>query len=217
VTRTRGGGGGTTGRAAGAGAPGSRPAPGRRTPTSRLVRVVEVLAIVLASLVLSIGLIVLVSGYFTSRDQAGVTGSASGPGQAFPDLGHGVLGLGQPRPAYNSDPPTSGAHVPKAVTRDGAPLDDDQLLQALEMGDVVIFYGTRQPPPGLEQFTRSVAPAFTPALASLGETVIIAPRAGTTGLVAAAWTHLLRVKGPSDPQLQEFVGVWLGRGAPGIR
>ena len=170
-----------------------------------------------ASLVLSLGLIVLLSGYFTNRDQAGVSGTGSGPGQAFADLGHGVLGPGQRRPAYNSDPPTSGAHIPAAVTRDGTALSDDQLLQALEMGDVVIFYGSRQPPAGLDQFARSVAPAFTPGLAALGETVIVAPRGGTVGLLAAAWTHLLRVSGPADPQLRDFVDVWLGRGAPGIR
>lgn len=204
-------------RSAGDGGRASRSAPRRRAPGSRLIRVVEVLAIVLASLVLSVGLIVLVSGYFTSRDQAGVSGAASGPGQAFADLGHGTLAPGQPPPAYNSDPPTSGAHAADAVTRDGAALGDNQLLQALEMGDVVIFYGSHQPPAGLAQFARSVAPAFTPALAAIGETVIIAPRPGTRGLVATAWTHLLQTNGPSDPQLRDFVDFWLGRGAPGIR
>jgi Protein of unknown function (DUF3105) len=171
---------------------------------------------VLASLALSIGLIVLVSGFFANRDQAGVSGSGTGPGQTFADLGDAQLRPGQPRPAYDSNPPTSGAHIAQAVNRDGAPLSDDQLLQALEVGDVVIFYGTRQPPPGLEQFAHSVAPGFTPALAATGDAVIVAPRQGTSGLVAVAWTHLLRVASPKDPQLSDFVGVWLGRGAPGI-
>jgi hypothetical protein len=196
------------------------PAPGvsgrraARQPGSRLVRVVEVLAIALASLALSIGLIVLVSGFFANRDQAGVSGAVAGPGQAFPDLGHGVLRPGEARPAYNSNPPTSGSHVSEAVTRDNAQLNDDQLLQALQEGDVVIFYGTRQSPAGLEQLARSLAPAFTASLAAVGSSVIIAPRPGTTGLVAAAWTHLLQVSGPSDPQLRQFVAFWLGRGAP---
>jgi hypothetical protein len=176
-----------------------------------------VLAIGLASLALSIGLIAVLSGFFANRDQAGVSGAGSGPGQAFTDLGHRVLGPGQARPAYNSDPPTSGAHVPAAITHDGAAISDDQLLQALEVGDVVIFYGTKQPPAGLTRLALSVAPPFTPALAAVGETVIIAPRAGTTGLVAAAWTHLLHVPGPTDPQLLQFLDYWLGRGAPGVR
>ena len=118
---------------------------------SRLVRVVERIAIGIASLVLSIGLILLLSGYFAGRDQAAVSGGTSGPGQAFSDLGHATLSPGQPRPSYNSNPPTSGPHVTEAVVRDGATLNDDQLLQALQLGNVVIVYGTKQPPPGLSQ------------------------------------------------------------------
>jgi Protein of unknown function (DUF3105) len=128
-----------------------------------------------------------------------------------------VLRPGQPRPSYDSDPPTSGAHVPAPVVRDRVGLSDDQLLQALGVGDVVIVYGPRHPPPGLAAFTRSVAPPFTPALAATGDAVILSPRAGIRGVVALAWTHLLRVPSPSDPLLREFVGFWLGRGAPRAR
>jgi hypothetical protein len=189
----------------------------KRAPESRLITLVEVLAIVIASLVLSVGLIVLVSGYFAGRDQPGVSGTGTGPGLTYADLGHGVLRPGEPPPAYNSNPPTSGSHAPASVVRDGVPLSNNQLLQALQLGDIVIFYGTRRPPAGLEQFAGTVAPPFSPALAAVGETVIIAPRSGTIGLTAAAWTHLLSVRDVSDPQLREFVGFWLGRGAPGIR
>jgi hypothetical protein len=180
-----------------------------------LATVVERIAIGVASLVLSVGLIVLVSGYFTGRDQAGVSGAASGPGQAFADLGHAALHPGQPRPSYSSSPPTSGAHVPEPVVHDGATLNDDQLLQALQVGDVVIVYGTRQPPPGLTAFARSAAPPFTPALAATGDAVVLARRPRTTGLVGLAWAHRLRVSTPSDPRLGQFVSFWLGRGAPG--
>ena len=181
---------------------------------SRLVRVVERVAIVVASLVLSIGLILLLSGYFAGRDQPAVSGGTTGPGQAFRDLGHGALLPGGPQPTYNSSPPTSGPHVPEAVTADDATLNDDQLLQALQVGNVVIAYGTRQPPPGLAAFARSAAPAFTPALAASGDAVILARRPGTTGLVGLAWAHLIRVQKASDPGLAQFVAFWLGRGAP---
>jgi hypothetical protein len=184
------------------------------TPESRLARWLERLAILLASLALSIGLIVLLSGFFANRDQAGVSGAGTGPGQAFVDLGHAALRPGQPRPAYDSNPPTSGAHLTRAVTRAGVPLSDDRLLSALQMGDVVILYGGGRPPAGLEQLARSVAPPFTPELAETGAAVILARRPGTTGIVAAAWTHLLRVGRASDPALRQFVGFWLGRGAP---
>jgi hypothetical protein len=101
------------------------------------------------------------------------------------------------------------------VTRDEAPLTDDQLLQALQVGDVVIVYGSPRPPAGLERLARSVAPPVTPALAATGDAVILAPRPGTAGVVALAWAHLLRVQGASDPALRQFIGFWLGRGAPG--
>ncbi len=182
---------------------------------SRLVRVVERIAIGVASLVLSIGLILLLSGYFAGRDQAAVSGGTSGPGQAFSDLGHAGLSLGQPRPSYNSNPPTSGPHLREAVTRDGATLNDDQLLQALQLGNVVIVYGTAKPPAGLTKFASTAAPPFSPGLAATGDAVILARRPGTTGLVALAWAHLLRVNDASDPQLGQFVSFWLGRGAPG--
>jgi Protein of unknown function (DUF3105) len=186
----------------------------RGTGESRLVRVVERVLIVIASLVLSIGLILLLSGYFAGRDQPAVAGGTTGPGQAFSDLGHAALLPGGPQPTYNSDPPTSGPHLPEAVAADGTTLNDDQLLQALQVGNVVIAYGTRQPPPALTAFARSVAPPFTPALAAGGDAVILAHRPGTTGLVGLAWAHLIRVRTASDPGLAQFVAFWLGRGAP---
>jgi hypothetical protein len=42
--------------------------------------------------------------------------------------------------------------------------------------------------------------------------VILAPRPGTRGVVAAAWRHLLRASSPTDPALRQFVDAWLGVG-----
>jgi hypothetical protein len=175
----------------------------------------ERVAIVAASLALSIGLIALLSGFFAGRDQAGLSGSSSGPGLAFPDLGDAHLAPGQPRPGYNSDPPTSGPHVPEPVVRDEARINDDQLLEALEAGDVVVLYGASAPPPGLRSFAGAVAAPFTPALAAAGGAVILSRRPGTIGLVGAAWRHLISVRSASDPALRNFAEYWLGKGAPG--
>lgn len=195
----------------------TRAAPRGQTsaPESRLARWLERLVILIASLALSVGLIVLLSGFFAGRDQAGVSGAAIGPGQAFADLGHAALRPGQPRPAYDSNPPTSGAHVAQAIPRPGAPLNVDELLSALQVGDVVILYGGSHPPAGLVQFARTVAPPFTSELAATGDAVILARRSGTQGVLALAWAHMLRVPRVSDPALRDFVGFWLGRGAPG--
>jgi hypothetical protein len=181
----------------------------------KLTTALERLAIGVASLALSVGLIAALSGFFAGRDQAGVTAASPALGQQFPDLGDAHLRPGEPRPVYNSDPPTSGAHVPEPVLRDERELNDDQLLHALEVGDVVLMYGSRTPPPGLRTLAQAVAGPFSPALAAAGQAVILSRRAGTRGVTGVAWTHLLRVRSPSDPLLRQFADYWLGRGAPG--
>lgn len=174
----------------------------------------ERIAIVAASLILSIGLIAILSGFFASHDPAGVAGSPAG-GQQFPDLGHAHLALGQPHPAYDSEPPTSGPHVPVPTVRDAVDLSDDQVLEALELGDIVILYGTPSPPAGLRGLAQSVAAGpFTPTLAAAGQAVILAPRPGVIGLIGLAWTRMIRVATASNPLLRQFAEQWLGRGAP---
>jgi hypothetical protein len=162
---------------------------------------------------LSLALIAVLSGFFAGRDQAGVTGNGIPVGEQFRDLGHAHLSPGAARPVYDSNPPTSGAHVPEPVLHNESELNDDQLLQALELGDVVIIYGTNKPPPGLRAFSNSIAGPFTPALAADGEAVILARRPGTVGLTGLAWAHLVSVRSPDTPLLRGFTEYWLGRGA----
>ena len=179
----------------------------RTTPLERVL-------IGVMSIVVAIGAIAALSGFFAARDQAGVSGSGSGPGQAFRDLGDSHLRPGELRPVYNSNPPTSGAHIPQAIVQQHVVLSDDQLLEALELGDVVIMYGGPAPPAGLDQLASSVGSPFSAALAAGGQAVIVASRPGTHGLIALAWARLLRVATPSDPRLRAFADFWLGKGAP---
>jgi hypothetical protein len=99
------------------------------------------------------------------------------------------------------------------VTRDGAELSDDQILHALEAGNVVLVYGTRVPPRALRALAVDVAGPFAPALVRAGQAVVLARRPGTRGVLALAWTRLLRTPSPDDPQLRAFAEAWLGRGA----
>jgi hypothetical protein len=175
----------------------------------------ERVAILLASLALSIGLIGLLSGFFAGRDPAGVSGGAPTVGLKFRDLGHAHLQPGELRPPYDSDPPTSGAHIPEAVLHAVGTLNNDQLLQALEVGDVVVVYGSRQPPAALKALANDVAGSFSTALAAAGQAVILTRRAGTRGVIALAWTRMLRVDSARDPLLKQFAQGFLGRGAGG--
>lgn len=178
------------------------------------MRPLERVAIGLAALALSVGLIAVLSGFFANHDPGSLSGQSGGPGQQFPDQGNTALVPGQLRPPYDSNPPTSGPHIPRSVTKDGAPLSDDQLLSALSRGNVVLLYGSRAAAAPLRSVAAAVAGPFTPALAAAGQAVIVAPRQGTQGVLAVAWTHLLRAVQPTDPQLRDFASYWLGRGAP---
>jgi hypothetical protein len=175
-------------------------------------RSLERLLIVVAALAISIGVIALLSGgLLAGRDDPGVTAGQSGPGTQYRDQGNLHLRRGELRPVYDSNPPTSGPHIPEAVLRDGAELSNDQLLQALEVGNVVFMYGARQPPGGLEAIAQAVGGPFTPALAASGQAVILARRPGTRGVIALAWTHMLHTL--SGPDLRGFAQFWLSRGA----
>ena len=168
---------------------------------------------VLAAIVVAVAGVVGLIAFLSGRDSAPVSRMSTGPGQAFGDQGAARLTPGQrPPQPYNSVPPTSGPHAPTPVTRDGTPLSNDQLLTALAAGNVVLFYGTPQPPPALRSLAGDEAGPFDPSLAATGQAVILAPRPGTRGVVAAAWRHLLRVPSPTDPALRQFVRAWLGVG-----
>jgi hypothetical protein len=179
------------------------------------MRLLERLAIVLLSLVIAVAVIVLLSGDpLTGHDSPGLTGPTDQIGAAYRDLGDAHLKPGARPPRYDSDPPTSGAHVPVAIRQDERPVSDNQLLQALELGNVVVMYGGAKPPADVRRLVGSIAAPFTPALAAAGQAVILVPRPGTRGLLALAWAHLLHVRSASDRQLRSFILFWLGRGAP---
>jgi hypothetical protein len=176
-------------------------------------RLLERVVIVVVALAIAVGVIALLSGGLAgSRDDPGVSAGRSTPGTEYPYQGNAHLNAGQPRPRYNSDPPTSGAHRPVAIVRNGARISDDQLLQALSAGNVVFLYGATTAPAGLQAVADAVAPRFTPALAAAGQTVILGYQPGIRGIVAVAWTRLLRSNGAQD--LRDFAQAWLGHGAP---
>lgn len=155
--------------------------------------------------------------FFTSRDSSSVDAGNAGPGQEFADQGHAHLRPGAtPSRPYASDPPTSGAHVPKPIAADGRELDADQLLQAIELGDVVILYpGAGAPPAALRKLQSDESGPFDRALADSGQAVVLARYQGVKAITAVAWRHLLRVNGASDPKLRAFVQYWLDHGGAG--
>ena len=142
-----------------------------------------------------------------NRDSSGVT-KASGPGVLQPDRGSAHVD-GPRTPASPPDePPTSGPHRPEPVTRDQVPLSDDQLLEALHLGNVVFAYDGSAA--ALKKIQDEVSGPFDPELAAAGQAVILDRRPGVKGTIALAWRRELRSDDPA--QLREFADAWLGQG-----
>jgi hypothetical protein len=171
------------------------------------------MAVAAGAAVLVAGLAALVVA-FASRDDAQV-GAARGPGQLQPDRGSRHLPAGQGAAVAAGTLPTSGPHRPVLVTRDRRRLSDDQILHALELGDVVILYDTAKPAAALGRLQDDVAGPFDAELAAAGQAVILARRSGAGVATALAWRRVLRADDPADPQLKAFADAWLGRGAGG--
>jgi hypothetical protein len=183
---------------------------------TRLTRALERIAIVVASFAVAIGIIALLSGgLLAGNDTPGISERGPSVGVKYRSQGDIHLAPGSLHPVYDSAPPTSGPHVPVPVLRDDSTLSDDQLLQALELGNVVFMYGARTAPSGLKELAGQIASPFTGALAASGQAVILARRPGVQGLIGLAWTRMIRVASPADPRLRGFAQLWLGRGAAG--
>jgi hypothetical protein len=154
--------------------------------------------LVVVGVVLAVGAVAAVVLIFSARDESQLSNAAEGPGEVQPD---------------GADPPASGPHSDALVTRDRRPLSDDELVNALALGDVVILYDGPRPDPALVKLQRDVAGAFDAELAAAGQAVILAPRHGAGAATALAWKRILRAD-PSDPALREFAEFRLGRGIP---
>ena len=128
-----------------------------------------------------------------SRDDAGVTGAATGPGERVDD-----------RCPARSAP----------VTRDRRKLSRDQIQTALAEGNVVIVYSGR-PLRELRQLQRdSTGGAFDAEIAAAGQAVILAEGDAFAGYKARAWGRSLSVQFGQEQKLREFTEAWLGKGAP---
>lgn len=166
--------------------------------------------IVVAVVVVAAAACVALISVLASRDSSQLSGS-SGPGVLEPDRG-ARRQEGPATPASPADrPPTSGPHRAERVTRDETELSDDQILEALQLGNVIVTYGDERPPGALVALQREVSGAFDPSLAEAGQAVILARRPGA-GVQGLAWRRRLVASGPDDPALREFAEAWLGQG-----
>ena len=175
------------------------------------------LAIALGAAIVTGGAALLMLS-LAARDDASLrTGQpAGGPGELQRDLGARHLPAGEHVPIEGfTEPPTSGAHHEALPSRDAGRLDPNEILHALELGNVILFYDGRRPPAPLRALQRDVSGPFAADVVAAGQQVILARRATGTAVAAAAWRRILRADDPADPALREFAEAWVGRGLGG--
>lgn len=173
----------------------------------------RLIAVVGGVLVLAAGVAAVV-GLLGSRDDAQV-GAATGPGRIEPDRGARHLPPGVHADVPAGTLPTSGPHRPVPIVHDGTAASDDQILHALELGDVVILYDAARAPAALRAVQRDVAGPFSPELAAAGQAVVLVRRSGSGQATALAWRRDLRAADPAAPEVRDFAESWLGRGIGG--
>lgn len=135
--------------------------------------------------------------------------SASRPqsGERIAGLGQTHISPGQPHPAYNSNPPTSGWHTPQVASwgASRAEIPDEVLLHNLEHGGIWLSYKNPSDTVLVEKLE---------ALASrYGSKVIVTPRSKNDSPIAiAAWERLLKLDTYDENRIVEFINAFRNRG-----
>jgi hypothetical protein len=168
--------------------------------------------LVAAGALLIAAVLVVLSLAVATRDPSGVA-MREGPGEALTDQ----CARHSPPPdgfRYATQPPASGPHRPRLPRGDERRIGDDELLHALELGNVALAYDASRPPAALRSLREEVAGPYDVELAAAGQAVILVEHPAADGVTALAWARRLRTRDPADPAVREFTEHWLGQGGP---
>jgi len=131
--------------------------------------------------------------------------SANKPGETFGDLGNEhIQAASDPHAAYNSDPPTSGPHLPYIApwgvhTR---PVPLELQVHNLEDGGVVVQYNCECPE--LVAKLRDIVRRYD-------KQVLLAPYPGMKSRIAlTAWTRLDRFEEFDEKRIVRFIEAYRG-------
>ena len=137
-------------------------------------------------------------GYFAYRAAADL------PGTKAPDQGNRHVQNGEPHEAYNTDPPTSGPHLPYIApwgvhTR---PIQIELQVHNLEDGGVVIQYNCE---------CSDLAEQLKKIVQSYDKQVILAPYPSMkTRIGLTAWTRLDAFDAFDERRIRRFINAYRG-------
>ncbi len=155
-------------------------------------------------LLITAGVIVVVAGAVAWGVRAATRPK---PGVPYPIQGATHINIGEPHPAYNSSPPTSGWHLPAPAGWGyyAMVLPDELVVHNLEHGGIWISYrdaSDAQLTAKLEALTRRFR-----------SKVIVTLRPNNDSPIAvAAWGRLLKLDRYDEQQIVAFINVFRDRG-----
>ncbi len=129
------------------------------------------------------------------------------PGTYVPSLGNAHLQSAyEPHPAYNSDPPTSGPHMP-SIAPWGVhtePVTRELQVHNLEDGGVLVQYNCPSGCPELVQTLKAVVGRYDTR-------VILAPYPGMRARIAlTAWTRIDTLDEFDEKRITRFIDAYRG-------
>ena len=150
-------------------------------------------------LVLCAAVVAVVVGYFAYRAAADL------PGLKMPDQGNlHIASETTPHEAYNSDPPTSGPHLPYIApwgvhTR---PIPHELQVHNLEDGGVVVQYSCECP---------DIVTRLRDIVNPYDRNVILAPYPGMKSRIAlTAWTRIDTMDQLDEARVRRFIDAYRG-------
>ncbi len=133
--------------------------------------------------------------------------SANLPGTPVPSLGNShIETLGEAHSPYNSDPPTSGPHLPYLAPWGihTEPIPKELQVHNLEDGGVLVQYNCPQGCPDLVEKLRAIVNRY-------GRQVILAPYPGMDKRIAlTAWARIDKFDTLDEKRITRFIDAYRG-------
>jgi hypothetical protein len=156
---------------------------------------------------LTVVVVVGLAALLSTRGPAGPPPVLRGVVERYPEQGTTHIRLGDPHPAYNSNPPTSGWHTPQDAPWGShrTVLPDEVLVHNLEHGGIWISYRDADDGALVEKLEALAA--------RYRSKVIVTPRpANDAPIAVAAWTRLMKLDAYDEEKIVGFIRAYKNTG-----